>query len=88
MGLVGGGVAGLLLAPLGNSWRGIGGKLGSTAFLGVGATGLLAGSFGAVGSGAHLHAFSAQERVGLMVFAVLGSQALLSVRRQLEQLRP
>ena len=69
--LAGGALAGLLLALLSNSWRGIGGKLGSTAFMGVVLTGLLAGAFGALGSGAHLHAFSAQERVVLIAFALL-----------------
>ena len=69
--LLAGALAGLLLVLLGNSWRGIGGKLGSTAFLGVVLTCLLASAFGALGSGAHLHTFSAQERVLLIGFAVL-----------------
>lgn len=69
--LLAGALAGLLLALLGHSWRGIGGKLGSTAFLGVVTTCVLAGAFGAVGAGAHLHAFSAQERVLLFAFALL-----------------
>ena len=69
--LLAGALAGLLLALLGNSWRGIGGKLGSTAFLGVAAACLVAGAFGALGSGASLHAFSAQERVLLLGFAML-----------------
>lgn len=64
--LLAGAVAGLLLALLGNSWLGIGGKLGSTAFLGVLIACLLAGAFGALGSGARLHAFTTQERVLLM----------------------
>lgn len=69
--LVAGALAGLLLALLGNSWRGIGGKLGSTAFLGVVTTCVLAGAFGALGAGAHLHAFSVQERLLLVLFALL-----------------
>lgn len=69
--LAAGALAGLLLALLGNSWRGIGGKLGSTAFLGVVTICILAGAFGALGAGAHLHVFSAQERVLLFGFALL-----------------
>jgi hypothetical protein len=64
--LLAGALAGLVLTLLGNSWQGIGGKLGSTAFLGVMSTCALAGAFGVLGSGAHLHAFSAQERVLLI----------------------
>ena len=69
--LVAGALAGVLLALLGNSWRGIGGKLGSTAFLGVVTTILLAGAFGALGAGAHLHVFSAQERLLVFLFALV-----------------
>ena len=69
--LAAGALAGLLLALLGNSWRGIGGKLGSTAFLGVVTTCVLAGAFGALGAGAHLHVFSPQERVLLVGLALL-----------------
>ena len=69
--LLAGALAGLLLMLLGNSWRGIGGKLGSTAFLGVVVTCVLASAFGALGSGAHLHLFSAQERTLLLGLAVL-----------------
>lgn len=66
-----GALAGLLLALLGNSWRGIGGKLGSTAFLGVVITCALAGAFGALGPGAHLHVFSPQERLLVLALALL-----------------
>jgi hypothetical protein len=69
--LLAGALAGLLLSLLGHSWRGIGGKLGSTAFLGVVTTCLLASALGELGSGAHLHAFSAQERVLLFGFALV-----------------
>ena len=64
--LLAGALAGLLLAMLGDSWRGIGGKLGTTAFLGVVAASVLAAAFGALGSGAHLHNLSALER-GLLI---------------------
>ena len=66
-----GALAGLVLSLLGNSWRGIGGKLGATAFLGVVTTCLLASTFGALGSGGNLHIFTTQERVLLMGFALL-----------------
>jgi hypothetical protein len=69
--LLAGALAGLLLSLLSNSWRGIGGKLGTTAFLGVYAACGLAGAFGALGSGAQLHAFSAVERALLIGFALL-----------------
>lgn len=69
--LLAGALAGLLLAVLSNSWRGIGGKLGSTAFLGVVTTCALAGSFGAMGAGAQLHRFSAPEQGLLFAFALL-----------------
>lgn len=69
--LLAGALAGLLLALLGNSWRGIGGKLGSTAFLGVVAVCVLAGAFGALGGGAQLHRFTALEQALLFAFALL-----------------
>ncbi|MEB3167017.1 MAG: hypothetical protein VKO65_10160 [Cyanobacteriota bacterium] len=69
--LLAGALAGLLLALLGNSWRGIGGKLGSTAFLGVVTTCVLAGAFGAMGTGAPLHRFSGLEQALLIGFGLL-----------------
>lgn len=83
--LLAGALAGLLLTLLGNSWRGIGGKLGSTAFLGVVTTCLLAGAFGALGSGPKLHIFSDQERVLVFGFALLSPLLthVLSYRRNL-----
>lgn len=69
--LLAGGLAGLLLSVLSESWSGIGGKLGTTAFLGVlGAMGL-AMVAGAMGSGASLHAFSAAERGLVLILSLL-----------------
>lgn len=65
-----GGLAGAVLTLLSNSWSGIGGKLGTTAFLSVFGICGLAGAFGALGAGAPLHAFSAAERVGVVIAAV------------------
>jgi hypothetical protein len=66
-----GGLAGLVFSVLSESWSGIGGKLGTTAFLGVlGAIGL-AMAAGAVGSGAPLHSFSAAERGQVMALSLL-----------------
>jgi hypothetical protein len=69
--LLAGGLAGLVLSVLSDSWNGIGGKLGTTAFLGVlGAMGL-AMAAGAMGSGAPLHAFSAGERGLMLILSLL-----------------
>lgn len=65
-----GGLAGALLTLLSNSWGGIGGKLGTTAFLSVFGICGLASAFGALGAGAPLHAFSTAERVGVVIAAV------------------
>ncbi|MEB3331954.1 MAG: hypothetical protein VKI83_05630 [Synechococcaceae cyanobacterium] len=69
--LLAGALAGLLFALLGNSWRGIGGKLGSTAFLAVALVCALAGAVGALGAGAHLHNFTTVERALLIAFALV-----------------
>ena len=69
--LLAGALAGGLLSLLSNSWRGIGGKLGSTAFMAGLATCLLAAACGALGSGPRLHAFSAMESGLLIGFAML-----------------
>lgn len=66
-----GAVAGFLLTLLGNSWLGIGGKLGTTAFFGVIAACVVASAFGALGPGAHLHSFSTTERVLLFSFGLV-----------------
>ena len=66
-----GGLAGLVLTVLTNSWSGIGGKLGTTAFLGVlGAMGLALAS-GAMGAGAPLHAWSGAERWLVLIACLL-----------------
>lgn len=80
--LLAGALTGLLLALLSNCWRGIGGKLGTTAFLGVVATCAIASAFGALSSGAQLHAYSAAE-IALLFGVALISPLLthaLSVR--------
>ncbi|MFM7312056.1 MAG: hypothetical protein ACKO0M_02625 [Cyanobium sp.] len=69
--LLAGAVAGLLLTLLQHSWRGIGGKLGSTAFLAVVGTGVIAAAFGALGAGAQLHRFTTPEQGLLIGFALL-----------------
>ena len=64
-------LAGLALSLLTNSWSGIGGKLGTIAFLGVlGATGLALVS-GAIGAGAPLHAFTGAERWLVLIASLL-----------------
>ena len=69
--LLAGGLAGLVLSVLSESWNGIGGKLGTTAFLGgLGAVGL-AMAAGAMGSGATLHAFTASERGWMVILSLL-----------------
>jgi len=66
-----GGLAGLVLSVLSDSWSGIGGKLGTIAFLGVvGATGLALVS-GAIGAGAPLHAFTGVERWLVLIASLL-----------------
>ena len=66
-----GGLAGLVLSVLSDSWSGIGGKLGTIAFLGgLGATGL-ALVFGAIGAGAPLHAFTGVERWLVLIASLL-----------------
>lgn len=68
--LLAGALAGLLLGLLGNSWLGIGGKLGTTAFLAVVGVWPLAAAFGALGPGAHLPVFSSFERALVLGFAL------------------
>lgn len=64
-------LAGLALSLLTNSWSGIGGKLGTIAFLGVlGATGLALVS-GAIGAGAPLHTFTGAERWLVLIASLL-----------------
>ena len=66
-----GGLAGLVLSVLSDSWSGIGGKLGTTAFLGVvGVMGLAVVS-GAIGAGAPLHAFTGVERWLVLIASLL-----------------
>ena len=66
-----GGLAGLVLSVLSDSWSGIGGKLGTTAFLGVvGVMGLAVVS-GAIGAGAPLHAFTGVERWLVLILSLL-----------------
>jgi len=66
-----GGLAGLVLSVLSESWSGIGGKLGTTAFLGVlGAMGL-ATAAGAMGSGATLHSYTAAEHGLVLILSLL-----------------
>lgn len=64
-------LAGLLLTLLHRSWQGIGGKLGTTAFVGVLAACGLARAIGMMGSGAHLHLFSEAERSLVLITALL-----------------
>lgn len=66
-----GGLAGLLLSVLSESWNGIGGKLGTTAFLGVLGVMGLAMAAGAVGSGATLHSFTPVERGLVLILSLL-----------------
>lgn len=65
-----GALAGAMLTLLSNSWGGIGGKLGTTAFLSVFGICGLAWAFGALGAGVPLHAYSAAERLGVVIAAV------------------
>lgn len=69
--LLAGGFAGLLFTLLSNSWCGIGGKLGTTAFVGVFGVSTLAAAFGDMGAGAPLHPFVGQERVLVLCCALL-----------------
>ena len=72
--LLAGALAGVLLELLQSTWSGIGGKLGSTAFLAVfGIVGLTV-ALGVQGPGAHLHSFTGSERGGLVLLALLSSQ--------------
>jgi len=75
--------AGLLFELLRSSWSGIGGKLGSTAFLAVFATVGLTLLLGLQGPGATLHAFTGPEALAVVLIALLGSQLTnwLSYRR-------
>ncbi|MFO7628324.1 MAG: hypothetical protein R6W06_02175 [Prochlorococcaceae cyanobacterium] len=69
--LLAGGLAGLVLSVLSESWNGIGGKLGTTAFLAVLGVMGLAMAAGALGSGASLHAFTPVERGLLLILSLL-----------------
>lgn len=69
-----GALAGLLLELLRSSWSGIGGKLGSTAFLAVFGTVGLTLAFGVQGPGARLHSFTGPETISLLFIALLSSQ--------------
>ena len=78
-----GALAGVLLEVLQRSWAGIGGKLGSTAFLAVfGVVGITT-ALGVQGPGAHLHHYSDGEKITLVLMALLSSQLTqwLSYRR-------
>ncbi len=72
--LLAGALAGVLLELLQSSWAGIGGKLGSTAFLSVFGIVGLTFAFGVQGPGAQLHTYTASERVALLVVALVSSQ--------------
>ena len=69
-----GALAGLLLELLQSSWAGIGGKLGSTAFLAVFGIVGLTFALGVQGPGAPLHHFTDVERLSLLLMALLSSQ--------------
>lgn len=72
--LLAGAVAGLLLELLQSSWAGIGGKLGSAAFLAVlGACGV-ALALGRLGPGMRLHSYSPGERLAVVLVALLAPQ--------------
>jgi hypothetical protein len=74
--LLAGALAGLLLNLLQSSWGGIGGKLGSTAFLAVFGIVGLTFAFRLQGPGEHLHRYTDLESVllMLMLMALLSSQ--------------
>jgi hypothetical protein len=69
--LLAGALAGVLLRLLHNSWGGVGGKLGTTAFLAVLGSCALAYSIGAVGPGEHLHPMTLSEHLAITLIAVL-----------------
>jgi hypothetical protein len=72
--LLAGGLAGLLLELLQSSWAGIGGKLGSTAFLAVFVVCGLALALGLLGPGTRLHSYTTPERIGVLLVALLAPQ--------------
>lgn len=72
--LLAGALAGLLLNLLQGSWAGIGGKLGSTAFLAVFGIVGLTFAFRLQGPGEQLHRYTDLERVLLLLMALLSSQ--------------
>lgn len=72
--LLAGALAGLLLELLQGSWGGIGGKLGSTAFLAVLSVCGLALAINRLGPGARLHSYSAGERIAVVLVALLAPQ--------------
>lgn len=72
--LLAGALAGVLLELLQTSWAGIGGKLGSTAFLAVFGIVGLTFAMGMPGPGAPLHRFTAAEGVALVMVALVSSQ--------------
>lgn len=72
--LLAGVLSGVLLELLQTSWAGIGGKLGSTAFLAVFGIVGLTFALGVQGPGAPLHHFNAVERAALLVVALVSSQ--------------
>jgi hypothetical protein len=67
-------LAGLLLELLRHSWSGIGGKLGSTAFVAVIGVVGLATVCGFINPGAHRYAFKAAEPLVLVGIALLSPQ--------------
>ena len=69
--LLAGGLGGLMLSVLANSWKGIGGKLGTIALLGGLGTLAVAMVSGAIGPGAPLHAFTDAERLLVLVISLL-----------------
>lgn len=81
--LLAGLLAGVLLELLQSSWTGIGGKLGSSAFLAVFGIAGLTRTFDMPGPGASLHSFTVQERFAVLVVSVLAAQLThwLSYRR-------
>jgi hypothetical protein len=69
--LLSGALGGLLLSVLANSWQGIGGKLGTIAFLAGLSTLAVATVSGANGPGAPLHTFTEAERGLVLILSLL-----------------
>lgn len=72
--VIAGALAGVLLEWLQTAWSGIGGKLGSTAFLAVFSVVGLTTLLNLQGPGAHLHRFTHAEQGLVFLLALLSSQ--------------